>query len=87
MADETAAQHALREQAAHHRHGPRKGGRSVLRTVEGVRTGHHCAQPIHRRFGIESTVRASLALHDKCEGIDALVAAIQRLRVARRHYN
>jgi cysteine desulfurase / selenocysteine lyase len=27
-----------------------------------VRAGHHCAQPIHRRFGIESTVRASLAL-------------------------
>jgi len=31
-----------------------------------VRAGHHCAQPIHRRFGIESTVRASLALYNTC---------------------
>ena len=46
-----------------------------------VRAGHHCAQPIHRRFGIESTVRASLALYNTCEDIDALVAALQRLQV------
>jgi cysteine desulfurase/selenocysteine lyase len=50
-----------------------------------VRAGHHCAQPIHRRFGIESTVRASLALYNNCADIDALVAALQRLQVARRH--
>jgi cysteine desulfurase/selenocysteine lyase len=50
-----------------------------------VRAGHHCAQPIHRRFGIESTVRASLALYNTCEDLDALVAALQRLQVARRH--
>ena len=50
-----------------------------------VRAGHHCAQPIHRRFGIESTVRASLALYNNCADIDALVAALRRLQVARRH--
>jgi len=50
-----------------------------------VRAGHHCAQPIHRRFGIESTVRASLALYNTCEDLDALVAALQRLQAARRH--
>jgi cysteine desulfurase/selenocysteine lyase len=52
-----------------------------------VRAGHHCAQPIHRRFGIESTVRASLALYNNCADIDALVAALKRLGLARRHRN
>ena len=50
-----------------------------------VRAGHHCAEPIHRRFGIGSTVRASLALYNTCEDIDALVAALPRLQVERRH--
>jgi len=44
-----------------------------------VRSGHHCAQPILRRFGLESTVRASLALYNTFEDIDALVAAIWNL--------
>jgi selenocysteine lyase/cysteine desulfurase len=38
-----------------------------------VRSGHHCAQPILRRFGLEASVRASLALYNTCAGIDALV--------------
>ena len=46
-----------------------------------VRSGHHCAQPILRRFGLESTVRASLAPYNTCEDIDALVAALLRLQV------
>jgi cysteine desulfurase/selenocysteine lyase len=50
-----------------------------------VRSGHHCAQPILRRFGLESTVRASLALYNTCEDIDALVSALQRLQAARGH--
>ena len=50
-----------------------------------VRSGHHCAQPILRRFGVESTVRASLALYNTCDEIDALVSALQRLQTARRH--
>ena len=44
-----------------------------------VRAGHHCAQPILRRFGLESTVRASLAPYNTCEDLDALVDALLRL--------
>lgn len=44
-----------------------------------VRSGHHCAQPILRRFGLESTVRPSLALYNTCADIDALVATLHRL--------
>ncbi len=44
-----------------------------------VRAGHHCAQPILRRFGLEATVRASLAFYNLCEDIDALVAALHRI--------
>jgi cysteine desulfurase / selenocysteine lyase len=50
-----------------------------------VRAGHHCAQPILRRFGVESTVRATLAMYNTTEDIDALVAAILRLQAGRRH--
>jgi cysteine desulfurase/selenocysteine lyase len=49
-----------------------------------VRSGHHCAQPILRRFGLESSVRASLALYNTCEDIDALIAALRRLQGGRR---
>jgi cysteine desulfurase/selenocysteine lyase len=48
-----------------------------------VRAGHHCAQPILRRFGLESTVRATLALYNTCEEVDALVAALWDLRQGR----
>lgn len=44
-----------------------------------VRTGHHCAQPILRRFGLESVVRPTLALYNSPEDIDALVRAIRTL--------
>jgi cysteine desulfurase/selenocysteine lyase len=44
-----------------------------------VRSGHHCAQPILRWFGVESTVRPSLALYNTCADIDALIAALTRL--------
>ena len=40
----------------------------------------YCAQPILRRFGLESTVRPSLAFYNICEDIDALVAALHRLK-------
>ncbi len=46
-----------------------------------VRSGHHCAQPILRRFGLESTVRASLALYNAIEDIDALTTALWNLRL------
>ena len=44
-----------------------------------VRTGHHCAQPRMERLGIQGTVRASFALYNTKEEIDALVAGIRRV--------
>ena len=44
-----------------------------------VRTGHHCAQPVMQRFQIPATVRASLAMYNTKEDIDALVRAIDRV--------
>ena len=45
-----------------------------------VRTGHHCAEPLMRRLGIEGTCRASFALYNTRESIDALVDGIQRVK-------
>lgn len=45
-----------------------------------VRTGHHCAQPLMQRLGIEGTVRASFAMYNTKEEIDALVDGIDRVR-------
>jgi cysteine desulfurase/selenocysteine lyase len=45
-----------------------------------VRTGHHCAQPVMQRFGLDATVRASLALYNTRDDVDALVAALQKVR-------
>jgi len=45
-----------------------------------VRSGHHCAQPILRRFGLEATIRASLAFYNVCDDIDALVEALFELQ-------
>ena len=42
-----------------------------------VRTGHHCAQPVLRHFGYESTVRPTLALYNSPDDIDALVRALK----------
>lgn len=44
-----------------------------------VRTGHHCAEPLMHRFGISGTVRASFALYNTKEEVDALVAGIKRV--------
>lgn len=44
-----------------------------------VRTGHHCAQPLMQRLGIEGTLRASFALYNTMEEVDALVAAVKRI--------
>nr|WP_229223823.1 family 2A encapsulin nanocompartment cargo protein cysteine desulfurase [Duganella sp. sic0402] len=44
-----------------------------------VRTGHHCAQPILRRFGVETTVRPSLAFYNTYDEIDRLATVIRRL--------
>jgi cysteine desulfurase/selenocysteine lyase len=55
-------------------------GAALNRQGIAVRAGHHCAQPILRRFGVESTVRPSLALYNTCEDIDALVSALWNLK-------
>jgi cysteine desulfurase/selenocysteine lyase len=55
-------------------------GEALNREGIAVRAGHHCAQPILRRFGLESTVRATLALYNTCEDVDALVQALLRIQ-------
>ncbi|WP_243350269.1 cysteine desulfurase [Parabacteroides sp. FAFU027] len=44
-----------------------------------VRTGHHCAQPLMKRLGVEGTVRASFSFYNTKEEIDALVSAVKRI--------
>lgn len=44
-----------------------------------VRTGHHCAQPLMQRLGIEGTVRASFGLYNTRQEVDALVAGVERV--------
>ena len=43
-----------------------------------VRVGHHCAWPLHRRFGIAATARASFAVYNTLAEVDRLVAGVQR---------
>lgn len=45
-----------------------------------LRTGHHCAQPIMKHFGIEGTLRASFALYNTTEEIDVLISGIERVK-------
>ena len=45
-----------------------------------IRTGHHCAEPLMHRLGIEGTCRASFALYNTREDVDALVAGIRRVK-------
>ncbi len=58
-------------------------GAALDREGIAVRSGHHCAQPILRRFGLEATVRASLAPYNTKADIDALVTAVKRLQLGR----
>ncbi|WP_341646329.1 family 2A encapsulin nanocompartment cargo protein cysteine desulfurase [Thauera sp. SDU_THAU2] len=59
-------------------------GRALNEEGIAVRSGHHCAQPILRRFGLEATVRPSLAFYNTCEEVDTLVAVLKRLASGRR---
>ncbi|MBX7451265.1 cysteine desulfurase [Mycobacterium sp. G7A2] len=43
-----------------------------------VRVGHHCAWPLHRRFGLAATVRASFAVYNTVDEVDRLVAGVRR---------
>jgi cysteine desulfurase / selenocysteine lyase len=45
-----------------------------------IRAGHHCAQPVMQRFGVPATARASFALYNTREEVDALVRALHRVR-------
>jgi len=54
-------------------------GRALNEEGIAVRSGHHCAQPILRRFGLEATVRPSLAFYNTCGEIDKLVSVLHRL--------
>ncbi|NYF79912.1 family 2A encapsulin nanocompartment cargo protein cysteine desulfurase [Granulicella arctica] len=55
-------------------------GAALNREGIAVRSGHHCAQPTLRRFGVETTVRPSLALYNNYDDVDALIAALRRLK-------
>jgi cysteine desulfurase/selenocysteine lyase len=63
---------------------PEDVGRALNQEGIAVRAGHHCAQPILRRFGLEATVRPSLAFYNTCEEVDCLVAVLRRLAQQRR---
>jgi len=43
-----------------------------------VRVGHHCALPLHKRFAVAATVRASFAVYNTFDEVDALIAAVRR---------
>ena len=45
-----------------------------------IRTGHHCAQPVMKRFDVPATSRASLALYNTREDLDALVRGLHKVR-------
>ncbi len=61
-------------------HGNQDIGVALNRAGIAVRTGHHCAQPILRRFGLESTVRPSLAFYNTHQEVDLLVATVRRIK-------
>jgi cysteine desulfurase/selenocysteine lyase len=54
-------------------------GKALNREGIAVRAGHHCAQPILRRLGLEQTVRASLAFYNTHQEVDVLVDAVRRI--------
>ena len=59
---------------------PHDIGTIVDREGVAIRTGHHCAQPVMDRYGIPATARASLAMYNTTDDVDALVGALARVR-------
>ena len=59
---------------------PHDIGTIVDREGVAIRTGHHCAQPVMERFNIPATARASMAMYNTREEIDALGRALERVR-------
>ncbi len=59
---------------------PHDVGTILDREGVAIRTGHHCCQPLMDRLGVPATARASLALYNTREDIDALAAALRKVR-------
>ena len=59
---------------------PHDIGTIVDREGVAIRTGHHCAQPVMERFGVPATARASLAMYNTREELDALGRALRKVR-------
>lgn len=55
-------------------------GQILSDTGIAIRAGHHCAQPVMQRFGVPATARASLAFYNTREDLDALAAAIRKVK-------
>jgi cysteine desulfurase / selenocysteine lyase len=68
-------------------HSKQEVGAALSQEGIAVRAGPHCAQPILRRFGVESTVRPSLAFYNTCADLDALAAVVRRLASRRSPVN
>jgi cysteine desulfurase/selenocysteine lyase len=60
-------------------HSPQDVGQALAREGIAVRAGHHCAQPILRRFGLEATVRPSLAFYNTPDELDHLAQVLKNL--------
>ena len=60
-------------------HDPLEIGQALNEEGIAVRAGHHCAQPILRRLGLEATVRPSFAFYNTLEEADTLIAAVRRI--------
>ncbi|WP_329410117.1 family 2A encapsulin nanocompartment cargo protein cysteine desulfurase [Nocardia vinacea] len=58
---------------------PLEVGKALNEKGIAVRAGHHCAQPILRRFGLEATVRPSFAFYNTCDEIDRMIIELTRL--------
>ncbi|UVO14285.1 SufS family cysteine desulfurase [Mycobacterium sp. SVM_VP21] len=60
-------------------HEPLEVGKALNSEGIAVRAGHHCAQPILRRYGLEATVRPSFAFYNTFEEIDIFIKAVRRI--------
>lgn len=61
-------------------------GKALNEAGIAVRAGHHCAQPILRRFGLEATVRPSLAFYNTFDEIDRLAGVVKQLQCSRKMF-
>ncbi len=64
-------------------HATQEVGGELNKAGIAVRAGHHCAQPILRRFGLESTVRPSLAFYNTYDEIDRLASVLKRIQCSK----